>query len=153
MCRWREQYDRMKRWESRLYYDAVMHGEHAADSFYAFAQTCYHLVDWLENDQTQPVRRERAKAYVNASPLLTYCAGICNGSKHAQLEAKKVQVTSRKTAQSVPFEDDSGEPHEITSERTELFVGWQGTVVDIETFAASCVDAWDQFLRTEGLLK
>jgi hypothetical protein len=91
---WREQYDRMKRWRRRVQQsrddrDAVR------DSFYAFAQTCYHLVDWLENDRSQPIRRGIAKRFVKDSGLLSFCRDICNGSKHARLEAKSVNVVDK----------------------------------------------------------
>ncbi len=148
---WREQYDRMKRWQERLWLDPILHDAHAVDSFYAFAQACYHLVDWLKNDPTQDVRR--AKAYVAGSPMLAFCRDICNGSKHARLEAKKVQVTTRKTITgSYNYEDDSGETRQLVFERTELFVGWDDTFIDVETFAGWCVQDWDRFLHSEGLL-
>ncbi len=143
--RWREQYDRMRRWQDRLWLDPVLHGEHAVDSFYAFAQACYHLVDWLEKDPS-------ACAHVKASPVLSFCREICNGSKHARLAAKKVLVTSKKTAESYHIEDDSGQPVEHVTESTELFVDWEGKPTDIESFAKLCVDDWDRFLRSEGLL-
>ena len=62
---WREQYDRMQRWRFRLWVGVehiVGGGDQAlVDAFYAFAQTCYHLVDWLENDRSQHVRRTYAE--------------------------------------------------------------------------------------------
>jgi hypothetical protein len=62
---WREQYDRMRRWQGRLWL-GVEHivgrsDEAAVDAFYAFAQTCAHLVDWLENDRSQHIRRPQGR--------------------------------------------------------------------------------------------
>src|SRR5260370_21414836 len=107
MADWREQYDRMQRWSRRLWL-SVEHlvggsDQGLVDTFYAFAQTCHHLVDWLENDRSQHIRRARAREYVGSRPLLAYCRDICNGSKHAQLQAK--QVTMRKTSSSFSIEN------------------------------------------------
>src|SRR6267143_652303 len=93
---WREQYGRMVRWYRRLDLNVehiVGRGEEAlVDTFYAFAQACYHLVHWLDNDRSQPVRKTTAAAYVHHSPVLSYCRHVCHGSKHAVLEVKKVRT-------------------------------------------------------------
>ena len=149
---WREQYDRMKRWQQRLWLDPILHDEHAVDSFYSFAQACYHLVDWLENDRSQHVRRAQAEEYVDRSPVLAFCRDICNGSKHARLEAKKVQVTIRKEISSYSIENDSGQTTEHTVEQTKLFVGYDDQLIDVEMFAGFCVEEWDRFLLSEKLL-
>ena len=145
---WREQYDRMKRWQERQWLEPILHGDHATDSFYAFAQACYHLVDWLENDRSQPVRRGQAEAFVDASSPLAFCRDICNGSKHARLVAKKVRITSTKTVATVRIEDE-----EVVVDGTTLFVEWAGKLIDFESFAGLCVQDWEKFLRSEGLLK
>lgn len=44
-------------------------------------------------------------------------------------------------------------PLEGTVERTELFVDLNGKVIDIETFAALCIEEWNRFLVGEGLLR
>jgi hypothetical protein len=142
----------MSRWRDRLWLDPILHGGHAVDSLYAFTQTCYHLVDCLENDRSQRVRREQAEAYVAAVPLLAFCREICNGSKHARIEEKKVQIETKRTPDPFRVEDDSGQMREIMFERTELSVYWDGQFLDIETFGRRCVEAWDVFLRREGLL-
>src|SRR5205807_1870242 len=126
--------------------------EDAIDSFYAFAQACHHLVDWLENDPAQHVRRQQAEAYVAGSRILTLCQDICNGAKHARLKEKKVRTTSTKTATSLDLPpDESGESRVLTSESTELFVEWDGEPVSIETFGGWCVEEWNKFLIGEGL--
>ena len=156
MADWREQYDRMQRWSRRLWL-SVEHlvggsDQGLVDAFYAFAQTCYHLVDWLENDHSQHIRRARADEFVDSRLLLAYCRDICNGSKHAQLQAKRVEVTMRKTINSFSVEDESGHSHEQVVEQPELFVPWGDQFIDAESFAKQCTEEWDRFLRVEGLL-
>lgn len=141
-----------RRWKERLWLDPVLLEDDAVDTFYAFAQSCYHLVDWLENDQSQHVRRTEADAHVQASPALSFCREICHGSKHAQLEQKNVHVATTRSIDSVPIQDESGQTQEIRVRNTKLFVDWHGGPVDIEAFGRICVDEWDRFLRDKGLL-
>jgi len=146
--RWREQYDRMFRWYRRLDLNVehiVGRGEDAlVDTFYAFAQSCYRLVDWLENDRSQHVRRGPAEAYVDSCPVLAYCRDICNGSKHARLEAKNVQTKMERT---IIGEDEFG-----PVPQPQLFVHWGGEFIEAENFAAECIGEWNRFLHTRGLL-
>jgi hypothetical protein len=143
---WREQLLRIVRWKARLWLDPILHKEHAVDSFYAFTAACYHLIDWLENDPSQPIRREQAEAHVFNSEILKFCGDICNGSKHAQLEPKKVRVRTEKTEESIRVGDD-----DLVVEHTHLFVEWKGDYIDIEDFAALCVEEWTRLLMREGL--
>jgi len=145
---WREQFLRIARWKARLWIDPILHKEHAVDSFYAFAAVCYHLIDWLENDPSQPIRRGQAEAYVFNSEILAFCGEICNGSKHAQLEPKGVRVKAEKTTQSVHLGDDA---EDLVVEHTHLFVEWKGQYVEIEEFAAQCMKEWARLLMSEGL--
>ena len=156
MADWREQYARVKRWQYVMWLgvDRIMFGANAVDTFYAFAQACSHLVDWLENDRKQHVRRQRAEEYVNSNALLAFCRDISNGSKHARLDAKRVKVTSQTARMgSYQMEDDSGQPREQVVEETRILIDYDGQVVDVEVLAGLCVEEWDKFLREEGLLQ
>jgi hypothetical protein len=154
---WREQYERMRRWRWRLWVgvEHIVGGsdEAAIDAFYAFAQTCYHLVDWLENDRSQHLRRPQADAYVAASPALAFCADICNGSKHALLTQRRVRVTSKRTITgSYNYEDESGQMREQQIETTEVFIHWNSEETAVDVFALKCVEEWERVLEAEGLL-
>jgi len=151
MPEWRQQYDRMLRWRGRLWLNVehlvARDDQGLVDAFYAFAQTCYHLVDWLDNDRSQDVRRTYADQYVESRPMLAYCRDICNGSKHAQLQAKRVKVTMRKTSSAF-----SVEGYDYVVEQPELFLHWESGSIDADSFARQCIEEWDRFLRGEGLL-
>lgn len=87
--RWREQYDRVKRWHDRLPKSSA---EHQIDDFYAFFTCCFHLKDWLKNDSTiDPTRGPAAEALVNTNEARMICADLANGSKHLAL-TKHVRV-------------------------------------------------------------
>jgi len=104
------------------------------------------LVDWLENDRSQHVRRTYAKTYVKSRPVLTFCGEISNGSKHAKLQARKVQVSLRKTILgSYPMEDESGQQQEHAVEGTQLFIRWGEDLIEADNFARQCIEEWDRF--------
>jgi hypothetical protein len=53
---WREQYDRMKRWRETMATDRG-NRERVTDIFFAFAQTCFHMADWLEDQGCPPITK------------------------------------------------------------------------------------------------
>jgi hypothetical protein len=128
----------MKRWRKRVQRDRIDLDD-GRDSFYAFTQACYHLVDWLENDRTQPIRRCTADEFVETKPVLRFCRDICNGSKHGVLEAKKVRVKNRSV--------------KLGAEEAvwELSVEYEGQSYTASWFARLCILEWDRFLRKEKL--
>ena len=85
----------MKRWHQRVRRDRI-DADDLRDSFFAFTQSCYHLVDWLATDKTRPIRLSETKKFVASTPVLAACCDICNGSKHAVFALKKtVNVATR----------------------------------------------------------
>ena len=140
MASWREQYDRMKRWRKRVQSEGD-DSDNVRDNFYAFAQACHHLVDWLENDKSQPIRRSEAKAHVAKSAILTVCRDICNGSKHAQLNAKKFRVKDRAIR--------LGHEAQVWA----LSVEYQDQSFTASWFARLCIAQWNDLLRARGLLR
>ena len=143
---WREQYYRMVRWEKRLrrYRLDPDNPEYARDNFFAFAQACYHLVDWLQNDKSQGIRRIAADQFVHATPILAFCRDICNGSKHAVHDAKRQKV--KVTAWSLRIgEGEVG--------GSELLVEYDGQSYSAAGFAHLCIANWRKFLREKKLMK
>jgi len=156
MSGWLEQYRRMHRWQRRLWlgFEHIAGGDDEAtrDVFYAFAQASWHLVDWLEADRSQHVRRDQAEAYVHSSSILKFCRDICNGSKHAQLQAKKIDVTTHKTTTTVSGKDDEGESYSYEVANVQVLVRWGDEMIEASEFAGKCIEEWNRFLISEGLL-
>jgi hypothetical protein len=136
---WREQYERVKRWRKRLQH-AGADPDDVRDNFLAFAQACYHLVDWLELDTSQPIRRRAAEKFVAESAILRACRDICNGSKHARLEAKKVKVKDRLIK--------LGRETSVWA----LSVEYESVSYTASWFAALCIAEWNKFLRVNRVL-
>jgi hypothetical protein len=145
VAKWREQYDRVVRWGKRLrrYRLDLDNPEYARDNFFAFAQACYHLIDWLENDKSQPIRRNTARQFVDATPVLAFCREICNGSKHA-VHAAKMQKVNVATW-SMPVGDGK-------AWASWLCVEHQGQSHSAAGFAHLCIANWRKFLREKKLL-
>ncbi len=156
MADWREQYLRMLRWRYRLWLGVehvVGGGDQAVvDVFFAFAQSCHHLLDWFRNDPSQHTRCERVESHVARSDVLQFCRAICNGSKHAQLQSKKVEMKLQKTTTPHSIKDESGQSHEFTVDEVQLLVWWNGEFIPADTFAGMCIEEWNSFLAAEQLV-
>ena len=85
---WREQYDRMRRWLTRVAeFKAV--DDRGVDDFHAFFLTCFHLKDWLQNDSALDKKiGADAEGLVNDNEWLGIYADVANGSKHLRLDKR-----------------------------------------------------------------
>ncbi len=161
MADWREHYQRMKRSRARLNTEWNTQSERpegiesVRDAFYGFFQTCYHLVDWLENDPSQPIRRQEADQFVRASATLSFCHDLCQGSKHARLEPKGIDALrpEPQVISELPILDASG-----TKVAVLQFIAAEMTVVrsagNVNAFdlADDCIAEWERFLVSRGLV-
>jgi hypothetical protein len=89
MIRWYKRYDYIQRDRCRPYPDEINLEEvfHlSVDDIYAFFLNCYHLKDWIKNDDSlsQSVR-DQVEGFINKNKCLQICADICNSTKHLKL--------------------------------------------------------------------
>lgn len=158
MSAWRDQYDRVHRYLTRL--QEIANGvEHVRssltykDDMLAFFQNCYHLKDWIRNDSAlDPFTRCAVECHVNANRELRLCADIANGTKHLVLTRRR-----------------SGESPQLGATRYHLVTGdglgaapttlSADSDVDTETdrstviqLATKCMEQWDAYLRERGML-
>jgi hypothetical protein len=64
------------------------------DNLYHFFQDCWHLKDWIKNDDT--LSRSTRKTIVSEAEKtesLNYCADLANGSKHLKLNRPRKRAT------------------------------------------------------------
>jgi hypothetical protein len=159
MSDWWEQYHRMKRWRRQL--DTLIqrrteradaHIEQLRDLFFAFFQTCDHMQDWLANDAWNPMSRAEVEAYVHTSPALSVCRDLCNGSKHARLDAKRVDLREDHKITNVQtiYTGDEEIAKMLHLEPTLTLI-YRGEPVDPFDLADRCVAAWDSFLAQHSL--
>ena len=145
MSDWREQYARVRRWRYRIAdYDST-DAASVVDTFFAFAQACAHMVDWLENDRSQAIRRDEAERHVNDSAALAFCRDVSNGSKHARLQEKNVSLAEK--LRLVGWMETKNREGEVVRAKwvstAELSVECDGRWVPIPEFAHACVAAWE----------
>lgn len=90
-----EQFKRMERWHKRLksICDKVPAGFgtfEELDDVMAFFQNCYHLKDWVKNDNNSGISSAEVENFVNSSEFLKICGDLCNGFKHLKISNPKV---------------------------------------------------------------
>jgi hypothetical protein len=157
MSNWREQYDRMKRWRETVARDRF-DADRVQDIFLAFVQTCYHMVDWLELDRSQPIRREGADRHVANSEVLSLCGALCIGAKHARLEAElkenKADLTvGTSVLGAYTLQTMTGETshREVNVVRVQL--EWRDSSITALEFADRCMDDWERLLAARGVIR
>jgi hypothetical protein len=149
---WRVQYDRMRRWHTRIRSAATVDDLYV-DSVYAFFIFCFHLKDWLASDLS--VSRQVAGAaelLINTDYAMQLCADLANGLKH-------VSVT-RRPRLSGPVVLSTGVPSPEVSSNVDDYLGVLPTIraadgsviAHAPEIADLCVDRWNTFLRQHGLL-
>jgi hypothetical protein len=146
-----EQFERMQRWYER--FKKIDQGtsherssEEYTDNVYAFFQNCYHLKDWIKNDDTVKLPKgfNIDKDFIDKNPCMCLLADICNGTKHLKLDS----------------DGRSKESPEFYSKNYSLTPGGQKSVIkvkwniktktgNIDAFqlATECVQKWEEFIN------
>ena len=147
--RYVEQFSRMQRWYERFKNidEGTAHersSEEYTDNVYAFFQNCYHLKDWIKNDDTikLPKGFDIDRDFINKNPAMGLLADICNGTKHLKLAKER-----------------SNESPEFYSKNYSLTLGGQKAVVKVKwniktksgnqdafQLATECVKKWEEFI-------
>jgi hypothetical protein len=139
--KWREQYERMKRWQARLD-EPYEEDARQVDDCYAFFVVCYHLWDWIKNDDSvDEDTRNLAKTFVKQdSTSLRLAWEIAEGFKHLRPKRKVVEAVGA-------FQSDM-----VQADAFQV----EGIVVvdhgDAREIAGRCIVEWDGFLRQRGMV-
>jgi len=78
----------MKRWYERfrLINNGKAHNQssdYSEDEIYAFFINCYHLKDWIKNDDAVSIEgKEKLEKFIKGSDYMNICEKVCNGIKH-----------------------------------------------------------------------
>jgi len=148
---WREQYDRVKRWRARLGERTGVE-DRRVDDFYAFFSTCFHLKDWLKQDNSLPESvRADVETHVNATFWLKLCADLANGSKHLELSRPRVDPKARVGTQGPAFQPGAFQANAFQT-KPIVTVNADGKAWAALTVANNCMAAWEGFLEDKGLL-
>lgn len=147
--KYREQFNRVKRWYERF---AEIDGGTAhdrpsdryQDEVYAFFLNCYHLKDWIKNDENVGAAATKVEEFINSNEELSLCADICNGIKHLKLEGSRSgqnpQFGSRQ------FHMELGGQQQILG--VKYSIDTSSGSVDAFEFATKCFEAWQNFINS-----
>jgi hypothetical protein len=123
--------------------DAVADYELDVDLFFV---TCWHVLDWVEKDDTIPrAVRAAVRAGAVASPVLCLCHDLANGTKHYVLESPKAPG-ARPGAMDLECRDGTTE----STLRYDVVVQ-DGTVRPAHELAREALAAWRGVLDANGL--
>ncbi len=148
----RNQYARMLRWFER--FRRITEGqEHTVnvdcheDTMRAFFENCYHLKDWVANDQTSRISREEVEGFIDHTPCVRLCADIANGNKHLALTHKP---RSGKNPTHGPRHFTLSPGDGLPLGQVNYAINTEGDSLDAFHLVKDRVEAWKAFLETHG---
>ena len=147
---WRDQYERMLRWRSRLLREIETEALNGSwetwpddlwDTAMAFFQSAFHLKDWILHDHAD--LRAELEFAISSSPRLAICADISNGTKH-----RRVTRNHRVPAHVVGMREFAPD---VPSRARWLVFGPDGPI-NLDVLATDVVRAWDAVLHQVAVL-
>ncbi len=148
----REQYDRMLRWYAR--FKRVTEGkglkddvEYHKDDMRAFFENCFHLRDWILNDERSGNARNAVKAFVNVMQCMQVCAEIANSRKHLKLTRTRRKQHPAPGSRGFDLKRGGTTP----TIRVSYTIATASGPRDAFQLATECVEAWKAFFRHHGL--
>jgi hypothetical protein len=141
-----EQYERVKRCYQRL--QEIENGrihdrssDFYDDEFLTFFLNCYHLKDWIKNDDSVPQEfRGSIEKFIEDNNCFHYCADIANGAKHLKLnKRRRVEKDIIKGPRHFILElfEGMGLKHPIIRERYSFQIGDQ--IIDGFKLSTECI--------------
>ena len=153
--KYQEQFARMKRWYERI--KKIDQGEphdlsyinlspdYYYNEVYAFFQNCYHLKDWIKNDDTVKLPEKNVDNFIKQNECMSLCADICIGIKHLE------QKSSTWSGQVPKFKGREfslslgGEPEPII--KVKFSIETKTGTIDAFELASECVRKWGEFIK------
>jgi|SRR3989338_57982 len=137
-----EQYHRMKRWYKRIK-NPGPDSEFLDDIGSAFFMTCFHLKDWISNDDSLDIKkRKKVEKFVNDSPLLEICRSICDNSKHLKCANPKV-IDNLKVKKMSTVHNLWGPGASYATVHGFIEIGEDA--YEISSLAKMCIEEWDRY--------
>ncbi len=149
MEKFEEQFERVNRFYRR--FKEIYQGmrDTTEDDIYCFFQNCYHLKDFLKNDDKYTKHDASAiEHYVHNNKWLVICADICNATKHLILKNKPTPTVSDNSTVVVDSENNTLIESDGTYIITEFKVKieHEGTEYDAFDVATEALNAWKTFV-------
>ena len=145
--KYQEQFERLKRWYDRFekIHQGRLHtlaSDYYNDEIYAFFLNCYHLKDWIQNDDTVKLPKGKIEHFINQNECMRVCEDICNGIKHLKRKShsgRAPEFGARK------FSLNLGGSKPIIKIKYSIITK-TGTI-DAFELASGCVQKWKEFIK------
>ncbi len=125
--------------------------ENYNDEVFAFFLNCYHLKDWIKNNEGAGlIAQTDVESFINSSYPLKLCADICNSHKHLRLKAPRSHEYPRLAK--ARYSVHGGTPSTIT---VKYEIETSSGPMDAFTLATQCISEWQSFInsKSEGFSK
>ena len=142
-----EQFDRVKRWYQRFVTidEGKQHNlpsDNYQDEVYAFFVNCFHLKDWIKNDESVGAAAAKVEDFIKNNKELNLCRDICHGIKHLKLDKPRSDQDPRFGQRK--FYLQVGGPETTISIR--YTIDTSSGPVDAFELATKCLKAWENFI-------
>ena len=153
-----EQFERMKRWYERI--KKIDQGEphnlsfvnlppsYFYDEVYAFFINCYHLKDWIKNDDTVKLSSKDVEGFIDKNECMCLCADICNSKKHLKLDPTIHPPRSDQDPEfrgrEFPVNLGGGDEPIIG---VKFSIETKKGTIDAFELASECVRKWEEFIK------
>lgn len=146
-----EQFKRMERWGQRV--EAVcqkvpedMGDQEDEDDVLAFFQNCFHLKDWIINDEGLEIPKKEVEDFINGSECLKICGDLCIGAKHLMINKPRTDSETR-------INRTYTVARRITDPilRRDFIVTSRGEKYNALSLARECINTWRRFFSEKGM--
>lgn len=151
MSQYQEQVDRVARCLARIEKPTSDQTEYV-DFLWSFFQNCWHVKDWIKNDQAVPEAvRNNVEKDAKQYDALMICADLCNRSKHLELTTIRKDARLRGDIKVLLSENiPTGESDSTVSWEYVVTLGDGSTRFALDV-ARTAMDAWKTLLSRYGL--
>lgn len=118
------------------------------DIVYAFFIFCYHLKDWIKNDNTLPSNiKDKVEDFVNKNKCLGVCGDICNGTKHLALNISRSGEYGEIKTKKVFAEYAGGTSLNVKIKFNVFTKSSKAKPIDAFELGTECLQKWKEFIE------
>jgi len=143
------QLDRVKRWKDEIErkLEDINRGNYKGDKaiffdmIFAFFVFCYHIKDYIENDNSLLVTKVTLNEFIKNNYCLRICYDLCIGTKHLVINHPK--TTGGTLRININYK--------LNRVGNKVIVSLQSKTVNQEfsDLADECIQKWEEFIKTE----
>jgi len=121
------------------------------DEVYAFFIFCYHLKEWIINDETVSVPKNEIEKFINENECLSICADICNGLKHLKRDEDKEHSGLLPEFKNKKISVEFIEGDSYPTIGIKFNISTKTKTIDAFELATECLKKWEKFIEEKIL--